>query len=1039
MANLTCLIKDTQIVEDIKDILRTAATLEIDEGRTFSLPKAYSMLRQADVEVDLESVGALYEDVFDLSDGNFTSKADLDEIVGASFKDTLDNLVAMQPRHTDETTGVLAPAARVAKTLAGVFRSANVTDTHTYSLMLQMQKALEKGARRIIKNANPATPAAPADFEAILTQALDLENRGFTTLQGGINNMGDVWKEFQAEISKYQQELRNKGASRATIDAYDVMADAITNKGYELFLSTREAQDVVKGALIEAGFGRTTTRNGQPTQALDWRKLADIGGDVNVMAQNVAKVLQDRGFSQAHIDRVNQSLQAEYVKLKQSIIEKGQAALDRRNEVGASTQKSAAKRLAELYTYGLFNAAPSQYEHLLNNLFGMSDVDQATYDKLKVFAGSLQTLYSTRFNDQQLNEAQLKTAVNKIGEQIQEVLHSQQNSHSGVLRVMRIFQTFMEAGQRMILNSLKNVLLQNQISGITAKVTGKIGYNRETTKELRAQIGATASATRKDIVRNAGTYYGDLNTLFVNRGSFDNFMNKFSDKQGYHKFMSVLIGRLGLDAMDSYYKVSLVEKKFIAAVVKILTDPTNQASKVNGKTLTKDQALSLVSGVLTGQNFENAKITARNAVRKINQQAGRVVLSEDENHITRMANDMVKAALVQQAKVTETQLTAAYNSAYKAAGRDLGHVPNNLISTVLKNTNAWIDTGISNQLKTKNYGAAAALTFTQVFVRNIANPFVGGATNWIVLKLEKMGMGIISAPIYSVFKGKPVDLSSEIDSGRLENRLYADFREKDIWLRTGIGVAVSTLLHLAAANLLEDCESPEDADCYGAWRQRHKALSRYLDEFTPETYLAALAWKDDRFVEYVTNLFGRNKDFSSENQLWEAAKKWKSDRNEAQGLVGKAVGQHANFPIPWRPAREVWTIAQEIQFIRDENAGRIPVVVKRDGKDFLDKNGNVIPSPVFKNDYTPSRGFWDGVMRGGLVEMIGINPKGDYELSDLPGVGAKTREKLNDLGIKSIDDLRGRRVRGLKHEGRRIFKKEDAEEIESILKKQQRD
>ena len=42
-------------------------------------------------------------------------------------------------------------------------------------------------------------------------------------------------------------------------------------------------------------------------------------------------------------------------------------------------------------------------------------------------------------------------------------------------------------------------------------------------------------------------------------------------------------------------------------------------------------------------------------------------------------------------------------------------------------------------IKEKDYNKAAALTLQSIFYRNIANPFVGGGTNWVVLKAEKTG------------------------------------------------------------------------------------------------------------------------------------------------------------------------------------------------------------------------------------------------------------------------------------------------------------
>lgn len=1020
MANLACLIKDTQIVEDIKDILRTAATLEIAEGRTFSLPKAYSLMRDAQIEVDLESVGHVYENTFDLTDGNFTAQGDVNAIVGASFKETLDNLVAMEPSVSNQTTGILSPAAQVAKGMATAFRNANVTDIRTHSMILKMQKALDKAARRIVNKSDlPDKAKTGLGFEDVLRTALDLENRGFTTLSNTFNHLGDVWIEFQKEIDAYRKAMKASDASEAEIASFEKYTQTLMDKGYELMLSSREAQDTVKGALIEAGFGREITQKGVVRQILDWKKLANIGGDLGVMRENVSRVLSDKGFNQSEIDRINQTLENEYISLKASVIEKGLTALNQRNKISKGTQKSSAKRLAELYSYGLFDAMPDTYDHLLNNLMGVPDLDQETFSKLKVFAKSLQTLYSTRFNDQTLNEEQLKTGINTIGVQIEKVLHANRNNHSKFLRVATAIQTYMEGAQRMILNTLKNAWFQNPLSGYEAKLNTRVAYNKFSSPEMQVQQTRVANAVRKDIVRNGGVPFGDVNSVFVNRGGFDNLVNSWSDSKLYHKVMSVAIGRFGLDALDSFYKVSLVEKKFAGAMIKVLTDPSNPNK------MTKEDALSYVSEKLTGQNFEKAKAEAEKVIAKINSEAGMKVIPDDDYVAVRMANDMVKAALVQGTKVTEDMIMAAYKSSYRAAGRDLGHVPNNWLSKQIQLGSSNIEKNIADAVKKKQYSDAAVWTLASIAFRNFANPFIGGGTNWIFLKAEKMGFGVVSGSIaHFRNRGRKIDMSTEAGMKEVESVLYEQFKETDKRMRGIIGGLASLAITLIASYKMKPCKGSEGAvgktakekaawveneDCYGAWRKRNRWISKYLDEITPEWYLAAIAAQGGEMSRYITNFIGKNDDFSSTTQIVDGIEKYSAgDKNEAAGLWGKAVGQKVAVPVPWRLAQGIWTIGQGV-------AGKQPDQM----------------------DFSKSRGFLDGVTRGGILEFLGVNHIGEYELSDLPGNGEVTMRKAKEIGINDINDLKGKNVRTLRgKDGRLLYKKADAEEIKEILKKQ---
>jgi hypothetical protein len=155
MAGLGCFIKDTALIDDIKDIMQTLAASSIENGNSFSVREAYKFFRDNDVEIDLESTASIYEDLFDLNDANFNSKSELDEIVGKSFEETLDNLAAMTPKNIVEQGGEMSAGKRVAKTIANIFRNANVTDNRTQTtikmfekIFLEIQNFLEDKARR---------------------------------------------------------------------------------------------------------------------------------------------------------------------------------------------------------------------------------------------------------------------------------------------------------------------------------------------------------------------------------------------------------------------------------------------------------------------------------------------------------------------------------------------------------------------------------------------------------------------------------------------------------------------------------------------------------------------------------------------------------------------------------------------------------------------------------------------------------------------------------------------------------------------------
>ena len=975
MAGIGCFHKDTELIGDIQNIMRILAGNAIQNDRQFTLGEAYKYMKDNDIEVDLESVAAMYEDVFDLNDGNFSSQDEVDTMAGRSFNNTLDNLVAMQPKLKVEKTGDVSPGKQVAKIVAGIFRNANVTDIKTQTTMKMFEKALERAARNIIdKSALPDKAAiAKKSFEDIIATAFDLDTHGTRTLSGTINSARDVYNEFQKETDKYRKELKNKGADEATIEQFENFTQAIIDKGYNLLLSQQESKDVVNGALIDAGFFREATINGTKQKILDWRKLTDAAGSPTYLQQNVTKVFQDLGYSQSEIDRINDALENQYVELRAKIIDnknkelqrqqdaaskKPLKELNRRNKIIAHQQTVNAKRLAQLYTYGLFDAVPGTYENVLNSVFGMSDIDQQTFNKLKVFGKSLQTLYSTKINDTQLSEHFFKSAVNEINEQIGELLRKNQNNNSKLLKVVRTVQSLIDASMRFLLTGLKNMAVQNPLSGYAARLTASIQdeIQGNMTPALRAQNRKLMRDVFKDMALNGGLHFGDVNTTFINRGRLDEIVNNLSDNQMYHAIVGTVIGRTGLDAMDSRFKSNITQKYVMHNLIKILmsdrkTDEVKDGKPVILKAMTKLESQKYISKNVLGKSYEDAEKMATGIISQINKDAGKKVLDPSPYFVTRLANDIVQGQLVADGAITEDQVLAAYESAYKAAGRDLGHVPNNILSEMVNNVSNSIQKKIDDAVKRKEYNKASMLTARQIFARNFANPFVGGATNWIVLKLEKSGVGIITG-LLDVRANRKIKIDLTTDAGMrdLTNKLYDQQKAWNKVYRGAVGAVSSAIMYgvvwaaLKAAFSGSGDDDKERRKAFYKWRMANRWASKYLDEFTPEWLLGQMYIENNKLKDYVDNYMGWNDSYSAISNLRSALGYYdKGNMQRFKGEIGEAIGTKANAPVPgWRPVNDLIELYQGA-------------------------TGQLKPY-----QYMPSNNMAQGILKNGFLEKTGI-------------------------------------------------------------------
>jgi hypothetical protein len=702
------------------------------------------------------------------------------------------------------------------------------------------------------------------------------------------------------------------------------------------------AKQTVKRALIDAGFGREMKVKGkEPRQILDWRKLAGEEGSVEKMKANVAASLAKEGYKPKEIVEIQKTLEEEYHELRAAVIEHSINELNKRNQKTLTPeQKSAAKKLAELYNYGLFDKNPVKYDILLAKAIGIDRLSPKRFEQAHQLGKALEIMFATKFGDKRLNETELRTGLQAIEDKMRVLLHEEAQQHgSTFLKVADITRTWMDATQRMMLNHLKQGV-ENPLSGwqqtMISNIDGMLS-GAGSTKELRAQKRKIAAAIYKNMILEGGVGYGDVNTAFVNKGNLESYINKMSDNKLFHAISSTAIGKTTLDAADSFFKAKLTEQQFTRNLIKILSQP----HLVDGKWeagMKKQDAINYVSEKLTGQSFADAQKTAKEIIDKVNEGQPKKIISDSQFFIDRLANDIVKAALVNGKAITAKQVTAAYNAAYKSSGRSLGHEPNNPLSKGIMAVTAKMEKDINDAIKEKEYKKAAVLTLHSIFYRNILNPFIAGGTNWIVLKFEKNGLGLASG-LYNGIATK-VDLTTESGMRNLQKAMYEEARNRDSFMRGAIGgataVAISALWFGVA-----------DTDEYRKWKNRNMWAARYLDLFTPEEILVAMAAKNDDLAYYFSNLIGRNISFDNTEKSKKAIAAFsKGNTQRGFGLSGEVLGGSFGVPIPWRLARDGQNI-------------------------WLGANGE---SP-YKIDNKPSVGFWSGALKGGFVDYIGLRPE----------------------------------------------------------------
>ena len=720
--------------------------------------------------------------------------------------------------------------------------------------------------------------------------------------------LSDIDK-INKEIIELEKSLKEKG--EPIIDNEKVNNLKIAKKARLELINIVDPTktDLVKNAMIDAGLTKdkvVKTKDGQKTiKVLDWEKLAGAEGSPELIRQRTEKYLTDKGYSKSDIIRVQDALENQYTALRDQIITKGYNKLESLNKVKmTSEQKIASRKLAEMYNYGLFDRQADTYNYLMNKLLGMNDLSQATFFKTKEIGKVLAELYDTKiFHQDKVDSSSLNHVLNIIDNNLRRLLRAELKNKKGVgavnVRVARGVQALMELGQRMALNTVKQII-QNPLSGkIQLELVKLEGiFNKTDTKALKEKRKAIKYAILNDIITKGGQYYGKVTSQFLNKGMLDDYINKASDSRIYHMGMSVLLNRAGLEAADAYFKYQITDMYFIQNLLKILTDKTNP------NRMSKRDALEFVSERLTGENFKTAESKAIELIKYANKNKpkNQKLIPENKETVLRLADDLVRESLLTGGKITLDQLKAAYEMAYKSAGFDLGHEANNLISRRVKYMSGNLEAAVNKSIKEGRMGEATMGIYTSILFRNIMNPFVGGGTNWTVLLAEKAALNPISLVtlIERNVRRRKLDVSDGASVRDMREALLRNRNAKSTNIRILAGNIAAVLTYIAAKGTGLD-------DNFEKWISKNEWLRKYVDLFTPEwLILYCHITEKEGLAKYLEKTFNSNPSY---DKLDDIIKGLSDISSKGDGTkLGVALGQFFNAPTPWRLVRDIESI-----------------------------------------------------------------------------------------------------------------------------------
>jgi hypothetical protein len=838
---------------------------KIDEGVESEIAKLFEQFSETKKKVINKTVSALNKAMAKLSSksykSGFKSRSDLDEAMSRGYK-------------------------KMERALKAGISPADAIEIGI------------KEIKSIYEKEYGTTWTEEAEFRKDVTDALVSEGAMESKKEGSeIKRLEKEILDLNRQIEKGQKDKFEKKKTKES-EALDRLREEKAEKQAILEALDPTPRMFIENALIEQGFGReinVKTKEGiEKRMVLDWKKLAGAEGSVDNIRKRVEAALRDKGYSEEQILRMQDAFVEEYNNLAASIAEKALNEINARNKKAVTPeQKSAVRKLVEMYNYGLFDKDPSEYEVALAKTLGFTGMSVESLKKVSELGEAMSNLFNSNFEGQPLNESQLRTAIQVIEEQMRVILNMEALREGGNLfKLTELTRMYMDASQRMMLNTFKQGL-ENPISGLLERFYSSIAYAGKIPETLNAQQRKLARDIYKEMVLQKGLGYGNVGNAFITTGNIDAYVNKLPDSALVQGIMSVAMGKTILDAVDSSYKAKITQQKFTYNLIKILTkDRIVNGKEVKGMSV--DEAKKYVAEKISGQSFEKAKETAKNIIDNVNRSAGRKIFNDSPQFVNRLATDIVNAALINGEAITEEMVTAAYNAAYRAAGRGLGHVSNNVVTTAVNTATGKIETDRKKAIAEKKYKDAIYLNLFSVLYRNIINPFVGGGTNWIVLKAEKTGLGLISGLISMARNNTKINMTTETGMKELEDALYKQMKDKDKLTRGAIGGLITALTFMLIKGTAADDE-------YEKWIKKNPWARKYINIFTPEIALLMIAANasEKDYIKYLEGTLNMGDQFDKGKMALKVL--YSKDHSIPLGtLLGSSIGN----PIPWRLVRD---------------------------------------------------------------------------------------------------------------------------------------
>ena len=305
MLGINCLIKNTQIRENIKDLVAYTGFQLAEENNPPTVEAVFQALRQSGVEVDIQSVAGLYQEVFDLDDPMFSSKEEVDLASGRGLSEVLAREV--QIIRTNE----LGRDSQVVSVVRSMINAVSPSIKNNPTLSKLFEERLLKAAKSLMP-ANLRNKTAGKSIEQVMSEALLLDKNNDLNGLGLMENGRLLFAKFKEGMDEAADIAENNNHYKAA--EIRQLADAVMNGTMEMLMSTSEVNKVIMEGLKGAGYTSVTNlANGATKETVNWNKVFN---DPSISPDTVLQqAFGSKGFSTAQLNTISRSLKNQWTQV----------------------------------------------------------------------------------------------------------------------------------------------------------------------------------------------------------------------------------------------------------------------------------------------------------------------------------------------------------------------------------------------------------------------------------------------------------------------------------------------------------------------------------------------------------------------------------------------------------------------------------------------------------------------------------------------------------------------------------------------------